>query len=180
MSRSLRAFISLISLAGRCIAIRGQGAEADPRPSDILIVGAGISGLCAALEAARAGAQVTLIDMASVFGGHAVMSSGMVCMVGTPEQQASHVVDSVELACRDFVQFGEDANAGWVRLFAQNSRRDVYDWLHELGLTGWELYPQVIPGNSVRRQHAAPARGVGLVGTIYRECLKYDNLSFVW
>ena len=180
MSRSLRAFISLISLAGRCIAIRGQGAEADPRPSDILIVGAGISGLCAALEGARSGAGVTVIDMASVFGGHAVMSSGMVCMIGTPEQKADHVADSPELARRDFVRFGEDANPEWARFYAQNSRREVYDWLHELGVTEWELYPQIIPGNSVRRQHVVKGRGVALVSPIYRECLRYPNLSFVW
>jgi len=44
--------------------------------SDVVIVGAGISGLSAALEAARGGAKVTVLDMASVFGGHAVMSEG--------------------------------------------------------------------------------------------------------
>src|SRR5258708_619769 len=146
----------------------------------MVMVGGGISGLCAGLEAARAGARVTIIDMASVFGGHAVMSSGMVCMVGTPEQQASHVTDSVESACRDFVQLGEDANADWVRFYAQNSRREVYDWLRDLGVTGWELYPQIIAGNSVRRQHVAQGRGVGLVSPIYRECLRYQNLSFAW
>src|SRR5436190_2133341 len=54
--------------------------------TNVVVVGAGISGLCAALESARLGASVTVVDMASVFGGHAVMSSGLVCVVGTPEQ----------------------------------------------------------------------------------------------
>ena len=107
------------------------------------------------MEAARAGANVTVLDMGSVFGGHAVMSSGMVCLVRTPEQIANHVADSVELACRDFIRFGEDADADWVRFYAKNSRREVYDWLRDLGFSDWELYPQVIPGNSVRRQHAS-------------------------
>src|SRR5438552_4091065 len=180
MRTSMKATIPLISLALFSIALNGQAAVISTLRTDIAIVGSGISGLCAALEAARAGADVTVIDMGSVFGGHAVMSSGMVCMVGTPEQRASHVADSVELASRDFVQFGEDANANWVRLYAKSSRREVYDWLHELGVTDWELYPQVIPGNSVRRQHVAKGRGVGLVSPIYRECLRYQNLSFVW
>jgi hypothetical protein len=35
---------------------------------------------------------VTVLDMASVFGGHAVMSTGMLCLVGTPEQQANGIV----------------------------------------------------------------------------------------
>jgi predicted oxidoreductase len=108
------------------------------------------------------------------------MSSGMLCLVGTPEQQASHIDDSVELACRDFIQFGEDANVDWVRSYVQNSRREVYDWLHDLGVTRWELFPQIIAGNSVRRQHVAQGRGVGLVSPIYRECLRCPNFSFVW
>ena len=145
-----------------------------------MIVGAGIAGLCAGLESARAGATVRVIDMASVFGGHAVMSSGMVCMVGTPEQQASGIIDSVDLASRDFVQFGEDADADWVRFYVKNSRHEVYDWLHDLGITHWDLFPQIIAGNSVRRQHVAQGRGVGLVTPIYRECLRYSNLSFLW
>ncbi len=155
-------------------------ATLDSSSKDVVIVGAGISGLCAALEAARSGAVVTVLDMGSVFGGHAVMSSGMVCMVDTPEQKANNVLDSAELASRDFVSFGEDANAEWARYYAKNSRREVYNWLRGLGLGDWELYPQIIPGNSVRRQHVAKGRGVGLVSPIYRECLRFPNLSFLW
>jgi predicted oxidoreductase len=161
-------------------ALCGDAVRADSPQSDIIVVGAGISGLCAALEGARRGANVTMIDMASVFGGHAVMSSGMVCLVGTPEQQQNQVVDSVELAFQDFVRLGEDASPDWARFYAQNSRREVYDWLHELGVTGWDLFPQVIAGNSVRRQHFAKGRGIGLVSPIYRECLRHTNLHFVW
>jgi predicted oxidoreductase len=170
----------IFSLATRIGAAVAHQSETNSFSSDIVIVGAGISGLSAALEAARAGAYVTVIDMASVFGGHAVMSSGMVCIVGTPEQAACNVSDSVALATDDFIRLGEDANSDWVRFYAKNSRQDVYDWLQGLGITGWELYPQVIPGNSVRRQHVAPGRGIGLVSPIYRECLRYPNLSFIW
>jgi predicted oxidoreductase len=170
----------LISLTLFSRPVRGEQPTTDLPKTDLVIVGAGISGLCAGLEAARAGARVTLIDMASVFGGHAVMSSGMVCLIDTPEQRASKIVDSVELAGRDFVQFGEDANADWVRFYVQNSRREVYDWLHDLGVTHWDLFPQIIAGNTVRRQHVAQGRGVGLVSPIYRECLRYPNLAFVW
>src|SRR5258706_5529493 len=157
-----------------------EAAAATPPQSDVVIVGAGISGLSAALEAGRAGANVTVIDMGSVFGGHAVMSSGMVCLVDTPEQRASNVLDSPDLAFGDFMSHGEDANRGWVRFYAQNSRHEIYDWLHDVGVTAWELFPQVIPGNSVRRQHVAAERGVGLVSPIYRECLRHPNLNFVW
>src|SRR5438128_10958272 len=176
----MRTVLSLISLAVFSMSLRSEAAVSNSPRKDIVIVGAGISGLCAALEAARSGAEVTVIDMGPVFGGHAVMSSGMVCMVGTPEQADAKVHDSVELACRDFIQHGEDANPDWARFYAQNSRPGVYDWLHGLGIRYWELYPQIIPGNSVRRQHVAKGRGIGLVSPIYCECLRYPNLSFLW
>lgn len=162
------------------LASAGGGFAAAHSQLDMIVVGAGISGLCAALEGARRGASVTVIDMGSVFGGHAVMSSGMVCLIGTPEQELNHVADSVELAFQDFVRLGRDANRHWARFYAQNSRPEVYDWLGDIGVRDWDLYPQIIPGNSVRRQHVAKGRGVGLVGPIYRECLRYANLHFFW
>ena len=74
-------------------------AECSP---DVAIIGAGISGLSAALEAARAGARVTVIDQNTVGGGHAILSSGAVCIVGTPMQAAQKIVDGPALAEKDF------------------------------------------------------------------------------
>src|SRR5262249_33865107 len=170
---------SLILFTCLSLALHVDAAP-DSTQSDMIVVGAGISGLCAALEGARHGVSVTVIDMGSVFGGHAVMSSGMVCLIGTPEQQMSHISDSAELAFHDFLRLGQDADPGWAKFYAENSKAKVYDWLHDLGVSEWELYPQVIPGNSVRRQHLAKGRGVGLVSPIYLECLRYPNLVLAW
>src|SRR5262245_56342067 len=52
-------------------------------PVDALVVGAGIAGLSAALEAANHGARVTVVDMWSVFGGHAMAANGLLNLVGT-------------------------------------------------------------------------------------------------
>src|SRR5262245_13719244 len=98
--------LTLIPLALFSALAPIAAAPANAPPADVIIVGAGISGLCAALESAQRGAQVTVIEAASVFGGHAVMSSGMVCLIGTPEQLSAHVADSVELATKDFLRFG--------------------------------------------------------------------------
>src|ERR1039457_1380872 len=146
----------LLSLVLHGVGPRLLGAEAraseaydaPPPKADLVIVGTGISGLAAALVAGRAGANVTVIDMWSVFGGHAVMSGGLVCLVDTPFQREHHVADSPDLAIRDFLTYGQDANPDWVRLYARNSKREVYDWLAALGV-GWsQLFP-LVPGNSV-------------------------------
>lgn len=146
--------------------------------NDVLIVGAGISGLSAALETARGGAKVQVLDMASVFGGHAVMSEGGVTMVGTPLQQSLNLQDTPDIAYKDFIEWGEDANPKWVRYYVDNSRTEIYDWLTALGVTFDTMIRQ--SGSSVVRFHRTKGRGLGLVSPIYRECLKNPNISFVW
>ena len=49
------------------VSVSTQGPSA-------IVVGAGPGGLATVLEAARGGARVVVIDVASVFGGHAVVS----------------------------------------------------------------------------------------------------------
>ena len=58
----------------------------------MLIIGAGISGLSAALEAARGGASVLVADMSTVGGGHAILSNGAVSIVGTPLQEQRKIL----------------------------------------------------------------------------------------
>src|SRR6185503_5952990 len=180
----MRTTLLLLCLVLDGAGLRLQGAEtrdsaAPLLRADLVIVGTGISGLAAALDAGRAGANVTVIDMWSVFGGHAVMSGGLVCLVDTPFQRTNNVDDSPDLAIRDFLTHGEDANPDWVRLYARDSKREVYDWLDALGVRWGRLFPR-LPGNTVQRQHEAKGRGVGLVSPIYEECLRWTNIRFVW
>ncbi|MBP89603.1 MAG: hypothetical protein CMJ64_23315 [Planctomycetaceae bacterium] len=146
--------------------------------SDVIVVGAGISGLSAALELGRSGLDVTVVDMASVFGGHAVMSQGGVSIVQTPTQTRQGIEDSPDLAYEDFIRWGEDADAEWVRYYVDHSKREIYDWLTELGVEFASV--ETAPGNTVDRFHQPSGRGVGLVTPIYRDCLEFDNIRFVW
>ena len=176
--------VSILSVIVAFVASVSGASELDSRrvgveKSDVVIVGSGISGLTAALELGRGGAKVTVIDMSSVFGGHAVMSQGGVSVINTPIQKAAGIKDSPELAYRDFMKWGEDANADWVRYYVDHSRRDIYDWLNELGVK-FDKEVGTAPGNSVDRFHQPTGRGIGLVTPIYRECLAYDNIRFVW
>jgi len=145
---------------------------------NVVIVGAGISGLCAALELGQSGVEVTVIDMSSVFGGHAVMSQGGISIVATPAQKLAGFEDSPNLAYNDFVTWGEDADPEWVRYYVDNSRKEIYDWLLELGVRFSGVLPA--PGNSVDRFHQPEGRGIGLVTPIYQKCLELENVKFVW
>lgn len=152
---------------------QGQGFD-----TDVLIVGAGISGLAAALEAGQSGARVTVVDLWSVFGGHAVLSGGVVSIVATPYQESKGIKDTPDLAYRDFIDWGEDPNKEWVRYYVSNSKQEIYDWLTPMGVTFVGLGRN--PGNSVPRVHRTKGAGLSLVVAIYRECLKYPNIDFIW
>jgi flavocytochrome c len=147
-------------------------------PVDVLIIGAGISGLSAALEAARGGASVLVIDMSTVGGGHAILSNGAVCIVDTPLQQRQKVADSPALAEKDFLARGEDNDTRWVAAYVRDSREWIYDWLTDLGVSFDGLARPA--GNSVPRLHMTRGKGLGLVEPIYRACLRHANIRFQW
>jgi FAD binding domain len=149
-----------------------------PKKPDAIIIGAGIAGLSAALEAARSGAQVLVIDMSTVGGGHAILSNGAVCIVATSLQDKNQVVDSPELAQQDFLTRGEDANPEWVSAYVRNSKIWLYDWLSDAGVVFEALVKP--PGNSVPRLHPVRGKGWGLVGALFRECLRHSNITFLW
>jgi flavocytochrome c len=155
----------------------GQAQSADDS-ADVIIIGSGIGGLSTAWEAGRRGLQVTVVDMFSVFGGHAVMSEGGLALVGTPFQQQNNVKDTPELAMGDFLEWGEDAKAPWVEAYARGSNERVYGWLASLGVRFSGLRKQA--GNRAPRFHENPERGLGIVAPIYRDCLRYPNIRFRW
>jgi flavocytochrome c len=150
----------------------------DSGKPDVVVVGAGIAGLSAALEAAEGGASVVVVDMWSIFGGHAVLSHGGLCIVATPVQEKMGVQDSPELAAKDFLEWGEDANEDWVRYYVVHSREQIYDWLTAKGVTFSGALR--IPGNSVARFHEPVGRGLSLVSAVYRDAVSHPNIRFVW
>ena len=68
--------------------------------ADVIVVGAGLAGLTATAELARAGRRVLLLDQepGSNLGGQAFWSFGGLFLVGTPEQRRMGIRDTRELA----------------------------------------------------------------------------------
>ncbi len=165
-----------------CLAalVLGLSGHAEDRPSwqaGAIVVGAGISGLSAAVEMGRAGVQVLVVDMNSVGGGHAVLAGG-VALIGTPLQEAGGFKDSPDLAFADWMAWTEDGDPEWTRYYVDNSRAEIFDWVTEMGVE----FVRVIPahGNSVPRFHFTRGRAVHLVLPILRTALKLENVDFIW
>ncbi|WP_280399727.1 FAD-dependent oxidoreductase [Nocardia carnea] len=67
------------------------------RTTDVLVAGYGIAGVCAAIEAARAGARVLILERTSGWGGAAALAGGFIYLGGgTPLQRALGFEDSPE------------------------------------------------------------------------------------
>jgi predicted oxidoreductase len=154
-----------------------RGPIDDDDDADVIIVGAGISGLSAALEMGARGVEVLVVDMNSVAGGHAVMAGG-VAIVDSPLQQSLSINDSADLAYRDWIEWTEDGDAEWTREYVDHSSEMIYDWLAAMGAE----FVRVAPGhgNSVPRFHFTQGRAIYLVLPMFRKALGMLNVSFVW
>src|ERR1700689_5266138 len=73
--------------------------------TDVIVVGAGLAGLTATAELARAGRRVLLPDQGpeTNLGGQAFWSFGGLFLVDTPEQRRMGIKDSRELAWQDWL-----------------------------------------------------------------------------
>src|SRR3978361_208468 len=73
--------------------------------ADVIVVGAGLSGLVAATEIADAGKRVIVVDQEAEqsLGGQAFWSFGGLFLVDSPEQRRLGIKDSFDLAMQDWL-----------------------------------------------------------------------------
>src|ERR1700712_5478494 len=101
---------------------------------DVVVVGFGIAGACAALEAARAGASVLLLERASESGGTSAMSGGHFYLgAGTAVQQATGVGDTAEEMFKCLMAVSLDPDEEKIRAFCEDSV-EHFDWIEALGM----------------------------------------------
>lgn len=103
--------------------------------TDVAVVGFGAAGACAAIEAARAGAQVTLFERNSGSGGASALSGGEIYIGGgTDAQIAAGFKDSVQdLAAYLKMAGGRNADHAKCDLYAAEALNH-YQWLKDQGV----------------------------------------------
>ena len=112
--------------------------DADRPPTDapaydVVVVGFGIAGGCAALEAARAGARVLLLERAAVHGGTSSMSGGHFYLGGgTAVQLATGHDDSADEMYKYLVAVSKEPEPDKIRAYCDGSV-EHFDWLEALG-----------------------------------------------
>jgi succinate dehydrogenase/fumarate reductase flavoprotein subunit len=100
---------------------------------DVVVIGFGIAGGCAAVSAAAAGARVLVLERAAVAGGTTSMAGGHFYLGGgTAVQKATGHEDSAEEMYKYLVAVSRDPELDKIRAYADGSV-EHFNWLEDLG-----------------------------------------------
>ena len=166
-------------VAPRCKAPRSSWGDPNVEESSVgtvLVIGAGGAGLSAALEAARAGADVTVLDAAEKVGGATARAGGVVYAAGTRVQEAAGVEDDVDELFSYYMTITHHLLEPRLMRVSAEGTRDAIEWLEELGIT-WDPSRLYVAGLETRpRGHMpsgdtmglGPAGGAIIVATLLR------------
>jgi fumarate reductase flavoprotein subunit len=135
--------------------------------TQLLVIGGGLAGFAAALQAAEAGAEVLLLEKQAETGGSSAMSGGCLAFAGTDLQRENGIEDSDALLARDLIEVGQSQNdAALVDVYVAH-QRDTYGWLRGHGVV-FSPVIEASSGQSVPRVHTVdPA---DMVRTLAEKC----------
>lgn len=136
--------------------------------TDAIVVGAGLSGLVAAVEIGTAGKHVTVVDQEppQSLGGQAYWSFGGLFFIDSPEQRRLRLRDSIDLARKDwFGAAGFDRPEDhwprqWADAYLEFAAGEMRAWLHSMGMRWFPIVGWAERGrNSVPRFHVTWGTG---------------------
>ena len=153
-----RQFIKGAAVVSTGIAVAGLGvkeADALPAPTkwdqefDVVIVGGGGAGLCAAIEACRAGATVVVLEKEPVTGGSSVICGGALALAPNELQKKENIKDSVNLFFEDMMNIGKNKNDPVLVKTYVDKSEDCFYFLKDIGVKFNDV--KIMPGVSVPR-----------------------------
>ena len=144
-----------------------------PTETDVLVLGAGIAGHCAALSAANAGASVLFLEKSSLPGGSSAIAGGAFAFCGTDEQRQAGIDDSIEAFRQALLQSGKGRNNRDLLELFLAKQLAAYDFLKSQGV-GFELF--MSPPPDVPRAHMT---GTGRVVTkLHMKAQAHSGIAF--
>lgn len=130
--------------------------------ADVVVVGAGGSGISAAVRAETLGAKVILIEKMPVIGGCTALNAGTLIATGSRYQREvmKETKDSPELAYKDIFRVGKDRNDPVLVKMVTQRVGGVVDWLiYDMKIPYGPAATQY-PDHSANRQLGVTGRSV--------------------
>ena len=146
------------------------------RDVDVVVVGSGMAGMAAALEAATSGAQVLLVEGATILGGSSRLSNGIMMAAGTSLQRASGLEDNPDELFQDYMLANQwDVVPSLVRRLVDDLP-GTFEWIQGLGV---KFAPDLIPAGEERvpRGHAVIGQGQGIVDVLSSHVTKNPDID---
>ncbi|WP_223588388.1 FAD-dependent oxidoreductase [Neobacillus bataviensis] len=140
---------------------------------DLIILGGGLAGMCAAVEAGELGASVLLLEKLEELGGSTVLSSGYMAFAETDMQADAGITDSTKSLLEDMIEVGGGVNdPALVAAYGQH-QLETYKWLVEHGVEFRAL--EAVSGHSVPRGHIIDPHQA--IQSLYRTVKKLPNVT---
>jgi fumarate reductase flavoprotein subunit len=152
------------------LTVKPVPAEGFATTVPVVIVGAGAAGLCAALAAHEAGAEVVVFERDPLPRGSTALSAGLIPAAATRFQRALGVSDSAEQFAADIRRKAHDEGSSTIAGLVARESGPTVEWLADrYGLPFSLVHDFDYPGHSARRMHGLPSRsGAELVDRLNR------------
>lgn len=144
---------------------------------DVVVVGSGAAGLCAALEASDHGASVLVVDSEPAVGGSSRLSGGIIMASGSKLQASLGVSDTADDLFHDYMALNQwTVSPPLIRRLADESGPTV-DWLAEQGV---EFAEELLFSGEERqpRGHVPVGAGAGIVSALHSRCKERGTIDF--
>jgi len=194
---SRRQFVTGAGLASAALLTAGgfekAGATLLPKKwdmeTDIVIVGFGGAGACAAIEASKAGASVLILEKTEAPGGSTAISGGIILAAGTELQKSMGISDTPEEMFKYIRACGQGkADDALVKVVADMSAGNIV-WLESLGaefpkellaMSGMEDQPEyAIITPPKKRGHRCKGTGSALFKVLYNAVKAEKNVKIL-
>ncbi len=170
-ARKLLALFLALAMMFVLVGCGGAGGEkqeskAEAKEADVVVVGSGMAGMSAAIEAASQGAKVILLEKQSVLGGSTNFAEGIFGCESPIQKELGITVNQQELLREEFEFSNYRVDGNLWRDVMKHAGEDI-QWLMDMGVkfetvtsTGagnktWHVYEGF--GETVINEHMKPA-----------------------
>lgn len=157
-----------------------RAAETTVMDTQVVVIGAGMAGFTAAMEAAEAGKDVILLERSGVYSSSTTRSEGFVMGAGTDFQKSLGIEDSAEDMYNDMYALyaQEDTlNTALLRKAVDDSD-ELINYLTDHGVVFETIVPiSALEPRNDPRAHVSWKKGDGLMEKIVEAAEKIENLD---
>lgn len=156
------------------VSIAKPEATSTNYDTDILVIGAGMAGLSAALEAAQQGANVILVEKNNVYSSSTTRSVGYIIGAGTDVQKANGIEDTSAKFAEDIYSLyknEETLDADLLKMMGNNSGEQIA-WLEENGMVFDSVIRKSEKGERATPRIHTTAGGSYVTSTMVEACKK--------